>query len=355
MSTVSVETRFDPAEMPKRLERFLRDRLGEGSSVEVLEFTPMTGGYSRLMASFTAIVDGAKQRLVARGDPAPGVAVIETDRRREYALLERLTADGTVPMPAARFFDADGSVLGTPTILVDYVDGPSLLSRVRSGTEAEYPGHAAALCDLAAKIHSVDLSVLPEELERPDSWDGYIDALLAQWRAAEAEHGESDPFFRYMAAWLDQNRPEPAPLGLLHGELQPGNIVVGSDGLKAVDWELARIGDPREDLGWCQWVGSVQPPDLIGLDSAEFCRRYRERTGLGEDVVNPMSLAYFSILPAIRVFRGINAQVDAFASGANTAVKTAYMTCVLTTAHEGWVNAAAQIEAVGGTRGKGAA
>ena len=37
----------------------------------------------------------------------------------------------------------------------------------------------------------------------------------------------------------------------MHGDFRNGNLVVGPDGLRAVlDWELAHLGDPLEDLGW---------------------------------------------------------------------------------------------------------
>ena len=39
------------------------------------------------------------------------------------------------------------------------------------------------------------------------------------------------------------------PFSLLHGDLHPGNIIVGSDGsLDFIDWELAMMGDPLHDL-----------------------------------------------------------------------------------------------------------
>ncbi len=38
---------------------------------------------------------------------------------------------------------------------------------------------------------------------------------------------------------------------MVHGDLRLGNLLVGPDGLRAVlDWELAHLGDPMEDLGW---------------------------------------------------------------------------------------------------------
>ena len=44
--------------------------------------------------------------------------------------------------------------------------------------------------------------------------------------------------------------PPPAP-ELVHGDFRNGNFIVGADGIRAVlDWELAHLGDPVEDLGW---------------------------------------------------------------------------------------------------------
>ena len=37
----------------------------------------------------------------------------------------------------------------------------------------------------------------------------------------------------------------------MHGDFRLGNLIVGPDGVRAVlDWELAHLGDPLEDLGW---------------------------------------------------------------------------------------------------------
>jgi aminoglycoside phosphotransferase (APT) family kinase protein len=38
---------------------------------------------------------------------------------------------------------------------------------------------------------------------------------------------------------------------VVHGDFRVGNLIVGPEGLRAVlDWELAHVGDPGEDLGW---------------------------------------------------------------------------------------------------------
>ena len=51
--------------------------------------------------------------------------------------------------------------------------------------------------------------------------------------------------------WLRANAPEPAEPRLVHGDFRLGNFIVDEDGLAAViDWELAHLGDPAEDIGW---------------------------------------------------------------------------------------------------------
>jgi len=327
------------------LEAFLRRRL-PGAAVEVADVEPLTGGYSCVTTTFTATIDGEPRRLLARADGDASEAVIATSRVDEWKLLSALTESGSAPMPAALWADEDGSELGAPTIILEFAAGGSFLAELRGQPESEHAEQALRMCDLVAAVHGVPLDALPDELERPADWDAYLDGLIDAWRTTEAERRSSNPVLRYMASWLDVNRPPAAPMTLVHGEFQPSNQVVDGDGnLLAIDWEFAHVGDPREDIGWCKWVEAVQPPTLIGLDDAAFCERYRELTGLGPEIVNPLTVAYFSILPAMRVFAGVLAAQEAFADGENSSVRNGYLVGAVVGAYEGWFNAARQIEA----------
>ena len=64
--------------------------------------------------------------------------------------------------------------------------------------------------------------------------------------------GEPHPAFELGLRWLAEARaPRPTPPALVHGDFRNGNFIVGPDGMRAVlDWELAHLGDPIEDLGW---------------------------------------------------------------------------------------------------------
>lgn len=310
------------------------------------DLVALPGGYSRQMTRFTAVVDGAERTMVLRADAADGSAPIETDRTREWQLLSALTRQGGAPMPDALYADTSGEALGSKAIILDFVAGGPFLSRVRAGGEGDLTAPARALCDLAADIHLVDIGGLPPVIERPVEWNGYIDELIELWRRTERDLSESIPMLRYVAAWLERNRPPQVPMTLVHGEFQPGNVMIGPDGrLVAVDWEFAHIGDPREDLGWALWVESIQPPTLIGKDQEGFCEHYRHRTGMAEHELNPLTIAYFSIVSAIKVFAGLLRTQQTYIEGSNTDLRTAFLFNADITAFEGWLNATRQLEA----------
>lgn len=58
--------------------------------------------------------------------------------------------------------------------------------------------------------------------------------------------------FELALRWLEDHEPAHSdPAVLVHGDFRNGNLIVGADGVRAVlDWELAHLGDPMEDLGW---------------------------------------------------------------------------------------------------------
>lgn len=332
--------------MPERLEAFFRRRFPDAGTVAVSEYAPLLGGYSRLTSEFVVEIDGESKRYVLRGDPPAGSSAAETDRTKEWDLLSALTEQSEVATPPARYFDADGSELGTLAILLDRIDGAGLSaswSRVSPGEEGEI---AMKMCDLMVDIHSVDLDILPASLARSTDWNSYIDQRIAMIRTLESEYVEPNPFYRYLAQWLDINRPPPVPLTLVHGELQSSNVLLDRDkNLLAIDWEHSHIGDPREDIGWCMLIEAFHPPYLVNVDEEAFYARYRERTGLSEEVLNKKTVAYFMIQTGLVVLGIVGKQIGSFALGSNTDIKTGFLVASIARAHQEWLSAVKMIEA----------
>ncbi len=212
------------------------------------------------MTRFTAVVDGAARTMVLRADAIDGSAPIETDRAREWDLLNALTRQGGAPdarRPLRRHHRRDAW---------QQSDRPGL----RHPADLSCPGFGRArtpiwprlhrrCATLAADIHLVEVGGMPSTIEHPEDWNSYIDELIELWRRTERDLSGSIPMLRYVAAWLERNRPTELPMTLVHGEFQPGNVMFGSEGrLIAVDWEFAHIGDPAGGSG-LGVVGRIDP------------------------------------------------------------------------------------------------
>lgn len=329
----------DASVMPERLSTFLSER-DETRRATVVEYEAMVGGYSRIMArALVEWSDGRTQHLVLRGDPPPGKSMMETDRDLEWALLNTLGAAGAIRMPAALHYDGTGEHLGTKCIVIEHVDGPSLQAVLDRDSEGvDHPRHLRDLVDTMAAVHAITPDQVADALEVPTDWDTYLGGLIDRFRQAEATHVESNPFLRYVAAWLDAHRPAPLPLRLVHSDFQPANLMVDAEGRHLViDWELAHVGDPREDLGYYNVYSSASGPNLFMADPDGFLARYREQTGFGEDAVNMETMAYFSSLAAITVYAQVLGGAGAMARGLNAGLMTTYTMNALTVGHNNFM------------------
>lgn len=69
-------------------------------------------------------------------------------------------------------------------------------------------------------------------------------------------------------------------------------------------------------------------------------RSATERSGLGGELVNPDTIAYFSILAGLNPVYGLATQIDSLTRGENSSITTAYLLAALSAAHEQWLRTA---------------
>jgi aminoglycoside phosphotransferase (APT) family kinase protein len=335
--------------MPARLAAFLSAREPSIDAVEVHRYEAMTGGYSRLLARADVTWEregrSESQAFVLRGDPPLDKQLIRTSRLVEWDVLRAV--ESSVPVSKPRYLDRDGSALGTPTIVLDFLDAESLLPYLVGSDDVTSALVAPRLAEAAAGFHTIPLDRLPASLARPASWDSYLGHRIDEWRATASAHVDQLPIMRYVGAWLDAHRPAPVPLSLIHGDFQSSNLMRRNDGtLVVLDWELAQVGDPREDLGYFKAVAQAAPPDVIALDEAGFCSRYRELTGMTEAQCNPAVIAYFLVLGVIGTVRQLAAGVSAYASGTNKNLGSLFNGNALQFGQMMWLQVSEQLEAV---------
>jgi len=274
-------------ELARRIEGLLAAHGLDGS---VQHLCRLSGGASRETWSFDLVGEASTPLIlqqVRAGGGGPGVGMAG-----EASLL-RAAGDRGVPVPTV-LADDGGDALGAPCIVMARLEGETIARKLLRDDEwatarTRVVGQAAAAL---AAIHDLDPAVAPS-LRREDQVDRLIEMM----------DGFEQPFpaFELGLRWLLANRP-PSPLEtVVHGDFRLGNLLVGHEGLAGVlDWELAHLGDPIEDLGWfCvrAWrFGSALPAG--GLGSREELLAAYEAAGGG--AVDPEVLRWWELLGTVK-------------------------------------------------------
>lgn len=281
-------------ELTARFQQFLAavepDRPGT-----VTACAAISGGYSRISArAAVAWADGTEESFVLRGDPPPGSGVFTSDRDEEYRLLRALPAAATVRTPVVRWYDATGEHLGSKCLVMEAAVGASSLQDAMAGASDVLP-LADLFVDTFARLHATPLDRLPAEIPRPADWNSYLDGVLAGYDRMADTFPSAAPVLRHVRWWANTHRPPPVPLGLVHGDCQPSNVLVADDAPPLViDFEFTHIGDPREDIGYYTQIPI--PPNVYWTDPEHFLARYRERSGYTEEQLNPDVADYFLLI-----------------------------------------------------------
>ena len=162
---------------------------------------------------------------------------------REARLLSA-AAVADVPVPGIVAASDDRAVLGSSFVVMERIEGETIPRRILRDDEfADTRPLLAAQCGQAlAAIHRIPPDEAPG-LEHVDQ--------VSQFRALLDSLGEPHPAFEIGFRWLEAHRVDSERTAIVHGDFRNGNLIVGPKGIRAVlDWELAHLGDPMEDLGW---------------------------------------------------------------------------------------------------------
>jgi aminoglycoside phosphotransferase (APT) family kinase protein len=243
--------------------------------------TPIPGGASRE----TWLVEGEGERWIMRRDPEGSVSLVPI--AEEFFLIDRAREAG-VPVPEPVALEQAGGRFGSAGMLMSFVEGTSVAPRILRKPEFEQAraGLARQLAEALARIHSID----PAELEGvlPDPGPDPALEQIDEWERQLDEIGEPLPGVELGLRWLRANAPEPAEPRLVHGDFRLGNFIVDESGLAAViDWELAHLGDPAEDIGWLcirSWRFGNDDRPVAGVGQLdEFLSSYEAAGGAAVD------------------------------------------------------------------------
>ncbi|HWC36344.1 MAG TPA: phosphotransferase family protein [Mycobacteriales bacterium] len=264
-----------------------------GSAVEIRDLLRLSGGASRQTWSFDAVHDGGVEELILRlapqgaGDEVGATMLLEATLMREAARVG-------APVPEVLAASGDREPLGASYIVMRRVAGETIARKIlRDEQYAEIRRDLAAQCgEILGRLHQMDASALPP---MADSYQ--LDGL----RAVLDGSGVVSPMLELALRWLARNRPPLSRQTVVHGDFRNGNLVVGSDGVRAVlDWELAHVGDPMEDLGWLctrAWrFGGSGPVGGFG-DYDDLFAAYEKASGIE---VDPDVVRWWELLGTVK-------------------------------------------------------
>jgi len=274
-----------------------------GGQVEAL--ARATGGNAQETWLVTLAGPPPRRLVVRRSSPG---SMSFTSRRDEFAVLQSLVASG-LPVPAPIALSPDGSWLATELL----PGGP--VRRLDPGTRHAIGGQLGMLL---ARLHRRDATGTTS-----------VDATrseLARWRHRWERCRVEAPILDGLLAWLERNLPSRTrPAVQLWGDPGPHNLLVDGDRISGLlDWELAHLGDPLDDLGAAVWACFDQ------LDADDVVEAWQ--TGVDEPV-EPDLLDYFVVLACVTRSVISLLGVEALLAGTTRAVNLAGLGLALTTAN----------------------
>jgi aminoglycoside phosphotransferase (APT) family kinase protein len=258
----------------------------------------LSGGASQETWSFDIVhPDGVFGAILRRAPPGYGAAPSRAAGLAAEAVLMQLAYEAGVPSPRVLHVLQPRDGLGTGFIM-QRVEGETIARKILRDEKfaSARPLLARQLGKVAAGIHGLPLAKLPELRRMTAAKE--IAELERDYRSFEWPR----PVFELALRWLRDRDLGPAPeVTLVHGDFRHGNLIIGPDGLRAVlDWELAHIGDPMEDLGWVcvnSWrFGEIDKP-VGGFGTREELFAGYEAAGRR---VDPERVKFWEVMGTLR-------------------------------------------------------
>jgi aminoglycoside phosphotransferase (APT) family kinase protein len=324
-----------------RLASYIAGRMPRASGVEVSALERISGGASRETYRFRltyaeAGQDHARQLILRRDPPA---SLIDTERRVEFEAY-RAFAGSSVPVPAMLWLEEADGPLDHPFFIAEELTGfqasPQML--FAGGYDAVLDKVATRKWTILGEIAKADPVALGLDKVMPvPALDACWRRELDHWEAIfDSDEAEPQPIARAAIRWLKRHPPPPAQkLSVVHGDYRTGNFLYDETGEigGVLDWEMAHLGDPLEDLAWGFNPVWTFGRDLAGglIPQAEAIAIWQRASGLTAD---PAALHWWILFNCVKGQGIWVGSARTFIDGANTDPIMVYAAWWLTNAQD---------------------
>jgi len=213
--------------------------------------------------AYDVVVDdgaGCAHELFLRADATEPPPWEHYTLRREAAIYRALHPTA-VPVPAVLALHER-----LPAVLMEKAPGEARFSGLEPGVQQDI---IDTFVPILFALHSVDALALDLPGVVPAA--SITEAVIHEvdiWERRLLDSAGPEPFVVACLAWLRANVPDVGDLPVLvQGDTGPGNFLHDGHQVTAVlDWELAHLGDPVEDLAWVATRNAQEPvPDFDRL------------------------------------------------------------------------------------------
>ncbi len=247
------------------------NRLPGFEDARVGSITPVDGGASNITCRAELLSSGARA-VCLRLQRERGIFE-PYDVVREGRVIAAL-AGTSIPVPRVLGMEPDAGVLGAPFIVLEWVEAPHM----GLAPDADFD----AFTRTVARIHGLDWQAAGLGfLGVPGS---AREALAEELAVVERRMGAfgclGEPFLREALGRLRETVPGDGRLALCQGDINVFNYLFrGGEVVAVVDWEEAKISDPRMDVGQLLALAHLKGAPFGPAGEQPFARRYRAASG----------------------------------------------------------------------------
>jgi aminoglycoside phosphotransferase (APT) family kinase protein len=217
-------------------------------NVHVLSVRALSGGAASETYYLAAEKAGAPWPLILQRSATESTMDGSMPKQVQARLQQKAKSAGLPVADVIALLDPDDGLgngylmtfIPGETLAAKYLKAPEFSSaREKLGTQA---AQALATLHTSPLIHFADIPLKTATAAEQVS-------TLFDWYVS---FNTPSPAFDLAFSWLKRHLPPDGPPCVVHGDFRSGNLIVQTEtGLAAVlDWELAHIGQPMEDLGW---------------------------------------------------------------------------------------------------------
>jgi aminoglycoside phosphotransferase (APT) family kinase protein len=226
----------------ERMERGLRRFLAGGD--RLTRIVPLSTGHS----NETYLLEGIDR--VLRMPPSEEGLLPPYDMALQHAIIGAMSrAPNGPPVPRVHELCEDPEVIGDPFFVMERLDGEAFEYRVpdwlASGPESLRGDLCAQWIGAMIAVHRLPAETMPAPSLSPRE-------AAEHWRDVAHKAEAPRPLVELLDDLAERPPRSSGPPTPVHGDPKHGNCLWSRQGklLALLDWEMAHVGDPVEDLGY---------------------------------------------------------------------------------------------------------